>query len=138
VGLQRNTGFYGGVTFARKVGRSNATAFLRREVAPAFGLGVSRLETRAGLDMDVPVGRRWHLRVQAVGNRPDAGDEGGDATSYYDAPSVDIGADLSLRLARRVSVTADGRYRRRGEVASLPSVSGVQAGLRVTFGSPAQ
>ena len=135
VGLERTTGFHGGLTFARKVGRSNVMVFLRREVAPAFGFGVSRLESRAGLNVDVPMGRRWNLRAEAVGTRPDPlKEEQADASH---APSGDVSAAIGRRLGQRVLLTAEGRYRLRGEVASLPSVSDVQAVLRLTFGPPA-
>ena len=49
------------LSYNRKVKRSNVTLFARREVAPAFGLGVSRLDTRFGLIATIPMGRAWTL-----------------------------------------------------------------------------
>lgn len=132
VGLGRSEGFFGGVTFLREFGRSSLTAYLRREVAPAFGLGVSRQETRLGLRGDVPMGRDWTLSVAAYHIQPQT-PEGAEGVF---APSSDATAALDRRLGRLFTVSSEARYRRRGESAGNPAVSGFQAGLYVSLGTP--
>ena len=132
VGLSRSQGFFGGVTFLRKIGHSSLTAFLRREVAPAFGLGVSRLETRAGLQADVPLGRDWTLSTVAYHVQP-ATPEG--AGRVY-ASSSDVLTALDRRLGRHFSVSGEVRYRRRGETVAQPTVSAFQVGLFLALGTP--
>jgi hypothetical protein len=134
VGLNQSTGFFGGATFMRQIGRSNVTAFLRREVTPAFGLGVSRQETRLGLVTDVPVGRRWGLRVRAYHIQPQVPEGAGAA--YVSSTDALVGLDR--RVGRWVTVTGQGRYRRRGETEVLPAVSAFQASLFVSVGSSKQ
>ena len=70
--LEKAESFFGGLTVARRLGRSRLTAYLRREVAPAFGLGVSRLETRVGVRAALPAGRWWSFRCDGYYVRPAA------------------------------------------------------------------
>ena len=130
VGLERKQSFFGGLTVARKVGRSSVAAYLRREVAPAFGFGVSRLETRGGLRGDIPLGRHWSLWLDGYHTRP-SGPSDSDLAS---ASATDGLAGIS-RSFGRTSLTADVRYRRRGETASQSPVSAFQFSLAVSIGT---
>jgi hypothetical protein len=132
VGLGRGEGFFGGVSFLRQVGRSSLMAYLRREVAPAFGLGVSRLEYRAGLRASVPLRRNWTLSV-AVHHIQPATTEGAEAVY---APTSNISAALDRRLGRLFTLSGEGQYRRRGEIASEPMISAFQGGLFLSVGTP--
>jgi hypothetical protein len=132
VGLDRSVGFFGGVSFLRQVGRSSLSAFLRREVAPAFGLGVSRLEYRAGLRADVPLRRSWSLSVAAYHIQPTS--PKGQGTLY--ASNSDLSVAFSRRLGRLFSLAGEGRYRRRGETTSEPMISAFQGGLFLAVGTP--
>jgi hypothetical protein len=49
IALLPHEGNVNGASYSREVKRSKLTLFARREVTPAFGLGVSRLENRLGL-----------------------------------------------------------------------------------------
>jgi hypothetical protein len=128
----RSHGFFGGVTFLRQIGRSNVTAFARRELTPAFGLGVSRQESRLGLRAELPLGRNWTLNADAFHIQPTAS-EGGD--QVYPS-STDVAAALDRRLGRHFSVSGEARYRRRGETVAQPMVSSFQFGLFVALVSP--
>lgn len=130
-GLGRGEGFFGGVTFLRQVGRSSLTAYFRREVAPAFGLGVSRLEYRAGLRADVPLQRDWRLSVAAYHIQPASPESG--ATVF--APSTDVTAAFDRRLGQLFTLSGEGRYRRRGETTSQPTISAFQGGLFLAVGT---
>jgi hypothetical protein len=133
VGLSRSQGFFGGVTFLRQIGRSSLTAYLRREVAPAFGLGVSRLENRAGLRAEAPLGRDWTLTAAAYHTQPDSPE--GAEQPYY-ASNSDASAALDRRVGRHLTVSGEARYRRRGETVAQPAVSAFQIGLFVALGTP--
>jgi hypothetical protein len=128
----RSQGFFGGATFLRQLGRSNVTAFFRRELTPAFGLGVSRLENRAGLRAELPMGRDWALNADAYHIQPAAA-EGGD--QVYPS-STDVVAALDRRLGRHFTVSGEARYRRRGETVSQPTISSFQVGLFFALGTP--
>jgi hypothetical protein len=43
--MERRQSFYGGASYSREVGLSSVVLFARREVVPAFGLGVSPSRT---------------------------------------------------------------------------------------------
>jgi hypothetical protein len=132
IGLGRSEGFFGGVTFLRQFGRSNLTAFVRREVAPAFGLGVSRQQTRLGLRGDVPMGRDWMLSVAAYHIQPQTPE--GAERAY--AVSSDVLAALDRRLGRLLTLSGEARYRRRGESAGSAAITGFQGGLYLSLGTP--
>jgi hypothetical protein len=128
-GLDREWSFFGGASLARQLRRSTLALFVRREVAPAFGTGVSRLELRAGLRASVPMGRAWELRMLALHVHPENRGEAGLAQ----ATSDDALVALSRRLGRRVEVSGEARYRRRGATAALSAVEAFRAGLFVTL-----
>jgi hypothetical protein len=132
VGLSSSQGFFGGATFVRQIGRSSLTAYFRREVAPAFGLGVSRLVSRAGLRGDVPLSRDWKLNIAAYLIHPSAPSNG----EPIDPSSTDVTAALDRRLGRHLTVSGEGRYRRRGEARGIPTISAYQVGLFFTLGTP--
>lgn len=130
-GLERREGFFGGASFNRQVGRVGLTVFVRREVTPAFGLGVSRLETRGGMGVTAPIGRDWEWRIVASHVQPDAAAAGRAYGSTDDAF-----VSLGRRLGRRLEVSAEARYRRRGTALALPEIQAVQAAVFVTLLSP--
>jgi hypothetical protein len=131
-GLGQSTSFYGGATFNRKVKRSNVSLFVRREVAPAFGLGVSRVESRFGLDVAVPVGRYWRVVLNGTATRPDAPE--GSELVY--GSSQDFGGSVARRLGRRFEASAEVRYRRRGAAGSLEEIRAVRAGVFLSLVGP--
>jgi hypothetical protein len=128
--LQNGESFYGGLTVARRLGRSRVTAYIRREVAPAFGLGVSRLETRVGVRADVPAGRRWSLRGGGDYVHPAVPEDAGFAS----ASSADIVGGVTRRIGRLSALSAEVRYRRRGDIARAGPVSAIEAGIFWSFG----
>jgi hypothetical protein len=127
-GLERKESFFGGASLRRAAMRSTLTLFLRREVTPAFGIGVSRQELRAGMAATLPFGRAWELRAAATHVRPDAANS---VAGPYGS-SDDAFATLIRRLGRRVELSAEARYRRRGAMGTIPMVESFQAGLFVT------
>src|SRR6185436_10312379 len=127
-GLERKGHFFGGASLRRTVKRSSLTLFLRREVTPAFGLGVSRQELRTGLGTTIPFGRAWELRAAATHVLP----QGGSVESASGA-SGDAFATLVRRLGRRLELSAEARYRRRGALGTVPMVESFQAGVFVTI-----
>jgi hypothetical protein len=131
-GLQRKETFFGGATFSRMVKGSSLTLFVRREVAPAFGIGVSRLEVRAGVSATVPMGRAWDLRLAASHVQPDT-----SPAAQVDALADDAFVALDRRLGRRLQLSGAARYRRRGALGTIPMIEAVQAGLYLTLLSPA-
>ena len=131
VGMSRSEGFFGGVSFRRQIGRSSLNAYLRREVAPAFGLGVSRLETRLGLRADKPMGRDWVASLAAFHIQPETPE--GETKLF--ASSSDVVATLDRRFGRHFTISGEARYRRRGEVVYEPPLSAFQGGLYLTFGT---
>jgi hypothetical protein len=132
VGLSSTRGFFGGATFLRQIGRSSLTAYFRREVAPAFGLGVSRQESRAGLRTDVPLGRDWALSIAAYHIQPSYP----SGTEPIYGSGSDVTAALDRRLGRHLTVSSEGRYRRRGEARGIPTITAYQVGLFFTLGTP--
>jgi len=131
-GLARPEGFYGGASFNRQVKRSRLTLFARREVAPVFGLGTSRIDNRFGLDLATPIGRAWRLSLTANHIRPES--QEGAAFGY--GFSYDASGSLGCRLGRYFEVSAEGRYRWRGAVGTFPAVQAYQAGLFFTLVTP--
>jgi putative beta-barrel porin BBP2 len=131
-GLDRKATFFGGTSFTRRVRRSSLTLFVRREVAPAFGTGVSRLELRGGLRASIPMGRDWDLRMLVSHVQPD------DAVAAQGAgaTSDDAFAALGRRLGRRFELSGEARYRRRGATGSLPAIDAFRAGLFLTLTTP--
>jgi hypothetical protein len=134
-GLEQKANLFGGGSLTRQVKRSSLTLFVRREVAPAFGTGTSRLELRLGLGASVPMGRWWTLRVAARHNQPEAA--GATAASTVAtgllSRSDDLFAALSRQLGSHLEASAETRYRRRGAVGALAEVEAFQAGVFVTL-----
>jgi hypothetical protein len=131
-GLERKENFFGGASFSRQLGRSGLRLFVRREVTPAFGIGKSRVELRAGLGANVPMGHDWELRILASHVQPET--RRADDVAY--PSNHDAFAALGLRLGRHVELSLEARYRRRWKTSTLPLVEAVQAGLFVTLLSP--
>jgi hypothetical protein len=131
-GLERQEGFFGGATFNRRVKRSNITLFVRREVTPAFGIGVSRLELRGGLGATIPMGRHWELRMAASRVQLDTP----PAVERAYPSSDDALAALGRRLGRRLELSGEARYRRRGATSATPMIEALQAGLFLTLLTP--
>lgn len=132
-GLDQKESFFGGASFNRQVKRSSLTLFLRREVTPAFGIGTSRLEFRAGLAATVPMGRSWEARISATHTQPDSG--GSSAEPVY-GPSDDAFVVLGRRLGTRLELSGEARYRRRGQANTFPEIEAFRAGLFLTLLSP--
>lgn len=128
-GLPGKQSFFGGASVTRQVKRSGLTVFLRREVAPAFGTGLSRLEVRAGLSAAIPMGRQWRLRMASTHVRPDSPPVGAQTYPSGDDASVTLGR----RLGGRLELSGEALYRRRGATNSLPSIEAFQAGLFLTL-----
>ena len=126
-GLGNHWNFFGGASYARQVGRSSASAFVRREVTPAFGLGVSLLETRAGLALDSPLGRNWRLLISGSHMQPDSQ----EVAAYSDAILA-----IARMLGERFSVSVESRYRRRGATTSGEPIESFQAGVFLTLRPP--
>ena len=131
-GLERRESFFGGATYNRRVKQSNVTLFARREVTPAFGLGVSRLENRFGLSATIPMGRAWTLRIIGTHTIPET-PEG--AAFTYGTPDEAFVA-LERRLGRHFQMSSEARYRRRSASGTLPEIEGFQAGLFLSLVSP--
>jgi putative beta-barrel porin BBP2 len=131
-GLDSSQGFFGGASFTRQLRRSTLTLFVRREVAPAFGTSVSRLALRTGLQASVPMGRAWELRMLALHIEPESTRD----AELADARSDDAFMAVSRRVGRRLEVSAEARYRRRGATEALPAVAAFRAGLFVTVLGP--
>jgi hypothetical protein len=131
-GLDRQQSFFGGASLTRQVRRSSVTLYVRREVAPAFGTGVSRLELRTGLRGTVPMGRDWELRMLAGHVQPES--PGSDEAAA--ASSDDAFVSLGRRLGKRVEVSGEARYRRRGATGVFAAVEAFQAGLFLTVLTP--
>ena len=131
-GLDRQESFYGGASYSRQVRSSSATLFARREVIPAFGLGVSRIENRFGLTATIPLGRAWALRLEGTHMDPETPEASAFAYGTPDEGSV----ALSWRLARHFEISSEGRYRRRGATAEVPVIEAYQVGLFLSLVSP--
>jgi hypothetical protein len=130
-GLRDKGGFFGGISVDRQMTRSRLTLFVRREVTPAFGTGVSRQATRAGLNTTVALGRAWELRLSGTHVQPDRA----RVVETAAVPTDDASAAVGRRIGRRVEVSAEARYRR-GATPPLPAVSAFQAGLFLTLLTP--
>jgi hypothetical protein len=132
--LEHDESFFGGASFSRAVKRSNLTLFVRREVAPALGIGISRLTLRTGVRASVPVGRAWSVRMDASHVQPDRR----AAADREDGSSDDVFFMLSRRLGRHIGLSSETRYRRGGATSRIPEVTGFQAGLFLTVLGPSE
>jgi hypothetical protein len=134
VGLERKQAFFGGASYTLQSGLSHVAVFVRREVAPAFGLGVTYLETRVGARVDVPIGKEWIVRSGIALSRPDAPKDPAQPVIY--SPYVDSFAAVARSLGRYLEVSGESRYRRRGDTTATPTTSAFQVGVFVTLGPP--
>ncbi len=130
--LATKANFYGGASYRRQVGRSTFSVFARREVAPAFGLGVSRLENRFGLDATIGMGRDWTLRLTGVHVKPET--PPGEEVGYANPDEAYV--SLGRRIGRVFEVSTNARYRRRSSTNALPVIEGFRAVLVVSVLSP--
>jgi hypothetical protein len=130
-GLSRQGAFFGGATFTRRVKASSLGLYARREVVPAFGLGVSVLNTRLGMTADIPLGQSWWLSASVDYTLP----EDVEGTRVQ-APGSYAYLALGRRLGNRLALSGEARYRRRGEAAGQPTIDAVQAGLFLTLTPP--
>lgn len=126
-GLGNRWNFFGGASYSRQVGRSSMSAFVRREVTPAFGLGVSLLETRAGVSLDSPLGRNWRLLISGSHMQPDSQ----EVASYSDGTLA-----IARQLGERFSLSVESRYRRRGATTIGEPIESLQAGVFLTLRPP--
>jgi hypothetical protein len=131
-GLAGKESFFGGVTYRRQVKRSNLTAYVRREVTPAFGTGTSRLDLRVGLGAIVPMGRLWELQMTASQVWPDTPQEIQQAYGVSDDAIV----ALSRRLGARFELSGESRYRRNGSTTTVPGITEFRAGVFLTLFTP--
>jgi hypothetical protein len=129
--LDRKVSFFGGASLSRQLGPSSVSAYVRREVTPAFGAGVSRPQVRMGLAVDVTLGRSWDLRMGGT----HVLEEGADAAGGYPASS-DAHVALACRFARALALSAESSYRRRGATVEVSAVEGFSAGLYLTVRRP--
>jgi hypothetical protein len=132
-GVGQPGNFYGGLSYNRMVKRSSLEMFARREVTPAFGLGVSRLENRFGLRASIPLGRAWTLGLSGTHVVP----ETPEGSAYAFSTPSEASATLGRRIGRIFEISAEGRYRRRGATDVSPTIEGYQAGLFLSLLSPA-
>jgi hypothetical protein len=128
-GLERKETFFGGGSFLRKVRRSSVSLLVRREVTPAFGLGFSRTDLRAGLSATVPLGRAWLLRSFATHLAPENTALGPRVVASGDDALVSV----SRRLGRGAEISGEARYRRVGATARFAPIESMQAAVFVTL-----
>jgi hypothetical protein len=131
-GLDQGRNFFGGASVTRQVERSSLTAFVRREVAPAFGTSQSRLELRAGVKAIVPIGERWELAIDAIRVSPDDPE---DADGAYGSTD-DAALVLARRLGARLALSGRALFRRRSASLLLPSVRTFEASLVLSVTTP--
>jgi hypothetical protein len=131
-GLGQSANFYGGASYSREVKRSSIALFARREVTPAFGIGVSRLENRFGLTATIPMGRAWTLQLAGIHVMPETPEGTVFTYSTPDEASVSLG----WRIGSLFQISAESRYRRRGSTSTLGAIEEIQAGVFLSLLSP--
>jgi hypothetical protein len=131
-GLGQQENFYGGASYSRQVKRSSIVLFARREVTPAFGLGVSRLENRFGLSATIPMGRAWTLQLAGIHVMPETP---AGAQFTYATPD-EASVSLGRRIGRLFEISAESRYRRRTATSTFPAIEGFQAGVFLSLVGP--
>lgn len=131
--LESEASFFGGVSYNRKVKQSDIRLYVRREVVPAFGFGVSRAETRGELNAAVPLGKDWKLTLLAQHTLPSAP----AGVESFGSASTDL-AQLSIgrRMRRKLELSANLRYRRRGPTDALSPTQEFVAGVFLTLLTP--
>ncbi len=135
VGLDRKQGFFGGASYSHRIlTRSSGLVFLRRELTPAFGLGATLFETRAGGRADVPLGKDWHLRTGFGYTYPDKPKDPNTPRVY--SPYTDVFVSVSRHLGRYLEASGESRYRRRGATTAVSLSTSFQVGFYVTLTPP--
>lgn len=129
VGLAGPYGFFGGASLIRQIDRSTITALFRREVAPAFGFGVSLMASRAGLRVDLPIGRDWRIGMTADYARPDNAEQ----ASLSFPPNTDASLIVGRVLSRQLELAGETRYRHHGAADAVPEISSFQVGVFLNF-----
>lgn len=127
-GLSRRGHFYGGVSYSRQVRLSSVTLVARREVVPAFGLGVSRIQNRLGLSASIPIRRHWTLQLSGTRRTADSA-ETPEGTSLVYGSRAEAFVGLTRRLGQHFEVSTEGRYRRRGATGTVPEIEQYAAGV---------
>lgn len=128
---------YGGVSFARRMGRSDTVLYARREVVPAFGVGGLWLADRFGLRVSVPLGRLWldldgnHVRRTLSGIPLDTASSQNAPTSIEEASVA-----LRKRVGRWYVLGLQARYRRQGPFGVNPAVDGMLGAMTVSISPP--
>jgi hypothetical protein len=131
-GLASAWNFYGGVSFARSVGRSSLVLFARREVTPVFGLGGLQVANRFGMRAMIPMGRVWSLDLMGTHVQRSV-PEGytGDQASSDEAFLA-----LQRTLGRQLALAGEARYRYRSPDGPIPRIQSVEAVFVLSFFSP--
>jgi hypothetical protein len=130
--LEQKGSFFGGASFTRQIGRSSLTLFVRHEVTPAFGLGVSHVDLRSGLRGAIPVGRGWEVRMVASHVQP----RSGQVAERMFASSDEAFVALGRRLGRHLELSGEGRYRRRSSTRATPAIEAFRAGVFLALLTP--
>ncbi len=132
--LESEQTFFGGLSYNRRVKQSDVRLYLRREVVPAFGFGVSRAETRGELSAAVPLGKDWRLTLDAQHVQPDAL---AGVDSLGTAPTDQAQLSIGRRIRGKLELAANVRYRRRGATDTLTTATQeFVAGLFLTLLTP--
>ena len=131
-GLERREYFYGGASFTRQVGASTVSLIARREVLPAFGLGVSRAQNRFGLSARIPIRHVWSLLLSGAYRMADVPE--GTTDDYGNRNEATLA--LTRRLGQHFEVSGEGRYRRRGATDVSPEIDQFLAGVFISLVGP--
>jgi hypothetical protein len=131
-GLERREYFYGGASFTRQVGQSTFSLIARREVLPAFGLGVSRAQNRFGLTARIPFQQVWSLQLSGTYRMADTPEGAPDDYGNRNEASL----VLTRRLGQYFEVSGEGRYRRRGATTTTPEIDQFLAGVFISLVGP--
>jgi hypothetical protein len=131
-GLETEATFFGGVSYSRRVRQSDIRLYLRREVVPAFGFGVSRAETRAELSGAVPLGKNWRLTLLAHHVQPSVP----ETSSFGQAPTDQAMLSLGRRMHGKLEISANVRYRRRGPSEGVLPTHEFVGGVFLTLMTP--
>jgi hypothetical protein len=133
-GLAHETSFFGGAGYNLRLRHADLMLFARRQVTPAFGLGVSRAQTTLGGTASLPIGREWTFRVTARHSIPDTP----PGAPFQYGTADDFHAVLWRGIGRHFAVSGEGRYRRRGARDLFPEIDSYQVGIFLSFVGPAK
>lgn len=132
-GLESQATFFGGASYNRRVKQSDIRLYLRREVVPAFGFGISRAETRGEVNATVPLGKIWRVALLAQRVQPSAPD---GASSFGTASTDQFQLSLGRRMRGKLELSANVRYRRRGATDVTLLTQEFVAGVFLTLQTP--